>query len=233
MLFIYPSSFSEPHHGSTAKRMAPRDPLDFGRVGVGSNSTSYETLAHGSAEKNVDGSIMSLSLSMQPSGKKNVWQQSATSDYFPALIYEPSKPIARDLVSDSEKDLVKRQATRQARYERGVKNLEGTFKRLADFEFDKEVKQLYNVKSRNEDAIRYEANIFANDVRRFRSQPLQSMQKKALHVSSDSMWGGTEGAVNSPVKQKDTRDFVSTHSSSFFDNTSLRQSTGKLLFTGH
>ena len=213
--------------------MAPRDPLDFGRVGVGSNSTSYETIPEGgqylggaSTEKNFNSTAMM-------GGKKTVWQQSTTSDYFPPLIYEPSKPIARELISDSEKDLVKRQATRQARYERGVKNLEGTFKRLADMEFDKHVKELHNVKSRNEDAIRYEANIFANDVRRFRSQPLQSMQKKALLRSSDSMWGGTEGAVNSPIKQKDNRDFVSTHSSSYFDNTSLRQSTGKLLFTGH
>ena len=204
--------------------MAPRDPLDFGRVGVGSNSTSYETPGLGSAEKSMDSSIL---------GRKTVWQQSVTSDYFPPLIYEPSKPIARELVSDAAKELVKRQEKRQARYERGVKNLEGTFKRLADFEFDKEVKQLFNVKSRNEDAIRYEANIFANDVRRFRSQPLQSMQKKGLQNSSESMWGGTEGAVNSPIKQKDNRDFVSTHSASFFDNTSLRQSTGKLLFTGH
>ena len=77
---------SEPSQHATSKRMAPRDPLDFSRVGVGSNSTFYETKD-----------------SNAPGNKKTVWQQSTTSDYFPALIYEASRPVARDLISDSTK----------------------------------------------------------------------------------------------------------------------------------
>jgi len=47
------------------------------------------------------------------------------------------------------------------------------------------------------------------------------------------MWGGAEGAVNAPRQSPDDRNFLSTHLESYFDNTSMRNSTGKLLFTGH
>jgi hypothetical protein len=46
-------------------------------------------------------------------------------------------------------------------------------KRSEEFLMDKRIQDLFNNKSRNEDNIRYGTTIFANDVKCFRSQPLQ------------------------------------------------------------
>ena len=127
----------EPLTRPTAKRMAPRVPTDFSRIGVGSRSTLYHS---------VDG----LPTADRPSepGKRSVWQQSVTAEYFPDLIYQPSKPVSRNLVSDSERELARKKASRQARYDKGMAQWAGTLKRLDDFEFDKHIKELYNTKVR-------------------------------------------------------------------------------------
>ena len=137
-----------------------------------------------------------------------------------------------DIDLDVTIELIKKKMTRQARYDRGMANLEETQKRLQELNFDKHVKELFNTKSRNEDAIRYESTVFTNDVRKFRTQPLQEIPKKVDVHASHRMWGGTEGAVNKPRQERDNRDFATTHQSSFvFDQNTLRNSIGRLLIT--
>ena len=130
-------------------------------------------------------------------------------------------------------ELIKKKMTRQARYDRGMANLEETKKRIQELDFDKHVKELFNTKSRNEDAIRYDSTVFTNDVRRFRTQPLQEIPKKVNVHDAHRMWAGAEGAVNRSRHERDTRDFATTHQSSFvFDQqNTLRHSTGRLLIT--
>jgi len=207
----------EPLVRPTAKRMAPRVPSDFSRIGVGSHSTLYHS---------VDG-LPTADVSNEP-GKRSVWQQSVTSDYFPELIYQPSKPVSRNLVSDSAKELERKKASRQARYDKGMKQWEGTLKRLEDFEFDKHIKGLYNTKARNEDLIRFESTVFHSDVRRFRTQPLNAMTLRPNTALSRPMWSGNEGAVNDKPTNHDQRDFATTTHTSFVDNTMLRKSTSAL-----
>jgi hypothetical protein len=80
-----------------------------------------------------------------------------------------------------------------------------------------------NWKSRNEDHIRYETAIFTNDVKCFRSQPLQIMSRKPFMSRSDKMWGGTsDGAITTSINHDDHRDFSTTYNSSF-DSSILRK----------
>lgn len=252
MILMMEPSHSEPAHHATAKRMAPRNRLDFSRVGVGSCSTLYEsrdgTLQEQRGWQSASGEGYGYGFEAgggrggERGGEggggrggerdrdregKTVWQQSTTADYFPPLLYEASKPVSRNLISDSETDLRKIKATRQARYDRGVNNYQGTLKRLEDFENDKHAKEVFNVKARNESAIRYDATVFQGDVKHFRSQPLQVMATKASELS-DRMWGGTQGAVNDAIVQRDERDFQTTHRSSYVNSVSRRSNTGTL-----
>ena len=62
---------------------------------------------------------------------------------------------------------------RKARYERTYVTLEGINKRLDESTLDKRLKELSYNKSRNEDNIRFDTNVFINDVKSFRGQPVQ------------------------------------------------------------
>ena len=79
--------------------------------------------------------------------------------------------ISREYIGCDDK--IRREEKRRARYNRTFANMEGTKRRLEEAVLDKRMKELLNQKSRNEDNIRYDTTVFANDVKCFRSQPLQ------------------------------------------------------------
>ena len=84
--------------------------------------------------------------------------------------------ISREYIGCDDK--IRREEKRRARYNRTFANMEGTKRRLEEAVLDKRMKELLNQKSRNEDNIRYDTTVFANDVKCFRSQPLQVNKQK-------------------------------------------------------
>jgi hypothetical protein len=133
------------------------------------------------------------------------------SDYYPPLIYEPSMPITRALVSDADAREEHKKSQRERRHRRKEENLSVTRERLQREELEKESREINWRQKVNDDMIKFCTTVFVNDLKSFRKQPLQMMMKKPSLTRSDHMWTGTIGRD----KVSEDRDFNTTYGASF------------------
>jgi hypothetical protein len=183
----------------SCRRVIHQGPTDWTRVGIGGDHSHNE----GSHRHDTFA--------------ENDRYLTTSSKFYPPLIYEPSQPVARDVISDAELVAQKKAYVRQQRYARKMANLEVTHNRLEYEAIQKEIRQLNRQQSRIEDNIRYKTNIFIDDLQHFRTQPLQRMAKRQNIELSDRMWNGSMEKQTVQLVS-DERDFRSTYNSSFDGN---------------
>ena len=183
----------------SCRRVIHQGPTDWTRVGIGGDH-SHNEHSH-----------------RHDTFSENDRYLTTTNKFFPPLIYEPSQPVDRDLISDAALVARKKDYIRQQRYARKMANLEVTRTRLEFEAIQKEIRQLNRQQSRIEDNIRYKTNVFIEDLQQFRMQPLQRMAKRQNIELSDRMWNGS---IEKQTVQlvPDERDFRSTYNSSFDAN---------------
>eukprot|EP01038_Epipyxis_sp_PR26KG_P007200 gene7200-9827_t len=134
--------------------------------------------------------------------------------FYPPLIYEPSQPVRRDIISEADIEFRKREYRRQQRRERMEANTNVTKVRLEYDVLEKEAQGLRRAAKRLDDNIRYNTVVFLNDLQMSKSIPLERMARKPNYNASDKMWGGNI-KTGDDVVEKETRDFVSTYRASF------------------
>jgi len=139
------------------------------------------------------------------------------SDYYPPLIYQPSMPITRALVSDADAREEHKKSQRERRHRRKEENLSVTRERLQREELEKESREIKWRQKVNDDMIKFCTTVFVNDLKSFRKQPLQMMMKKPSLTRSDHMWTGTIGRE----KVSEDRDFNTTYGASFETPSSM------------
>ena len=94
------------------------------------------------------------------------------SEYNPNLSTDSIKTsISRPYVGYDDK--IKREEKRKARYDRTCVNLAEMQRKVEESLLDKRLKELSNDKNRNEVNIRFDTNVFMNDIKSFKSQPVQ------------------------------------------------------------
>ena len=133
----------------------------------------------------------------------------SNSQYFPTLVYEPSKPGTRPgLVSDAQKSIDSKRKRFNAFKQRSDANQEVTSVRV---EYEQEAKEMAWSRRRQNaaaDKLRFESSLLMKDVTLFGKQPGLSMAKKQNPALFNRMW-----AINpEKKKQSDTRDFSTTYS---------------------
>ncbi len=180
------------------KRTKESGPTDWGRVGFGGhNGPSHNHSAEDSRFSTTN------------------------SEFFTPLIYEPSKPITRDSVSEAELAVQKRNYRRQERHNRTVANLDVTKTRLEFDLLEKQMRSMRNQHSKVVDSIRYETAMLFNDLQCYKKQPLQRMNRKPNLTLSDKMWGGNQD-TQTVVIVPENRDFHTTYNSSFQSSSLLK-----------
>ena len=186
----------DPHaYLPSGKRSMHTGPTDWSRVGVGGAGESG--YANGSEDDHF---------------------QTTNSVLYPPLIYRPSQPVTRNLVSEAEINFRKKEFQRAERYARMKANTDVTKTRLEYEIVEKEVHQLRRNHGRIENRIRYQTAMLLNDLKGFKSQPLVRMAKKQNIHLSDRMWNG-----NAEHNVPENRDFLSTYNASY-DSSTLRMS---------
>ena len=109
------------------------------------------------------------------SSKTSRWMNTSSSNRLTGLQQHSSvsedNSFSQPYIGCDDKEV--RDAKRIARYNRSFLHLEKTQRRLEEAALDLRIKEMKNMKSRNEDSIRYDTTVFANDMKGYRSQPLQ------------------------------------------------------------
>lgn len=173
------------------KRMKYQEPLDFSRINCGGGS--YDGI-------NTD-----------------MLYRSVNSEMYPELIYENSKDVRRNVVSDASIAWNSKQALRAARYARTKANLDVTATRIQYDEAKDRLRELKRLEKQNNSVVLYQTNAFLNDVKSFKKQPLEIVSKKPHLSKSDSMWGGSMKYIINPNSNSSSSaaDMQSTYRSSY------------------
>lgn len=148
--------------------------------------------------------------------------QTTNNKFYCPLIYKPSQPVTRDAVSEGEIQFRIKEYRRAQRHERLKANMDVTKTRLEYEAMQKELRGLHRQHARVEDNIRYKTAIFLQDLRAFRTQPLQRMAKRQNIELSDKMWGGNQERLTVGIAPEE-RDFATTYRTSY-DSSILSQS---------
>ena len=94
------------------------------------------------------------------------------SEYNPNISTDSVKTsISKPYVGYDDK--IKREEKRKARYDRTCVNLAEMQRKVEESLLDKRLKELSNDKNRNDVNIRFDTNVFLNDIKNFKSQPVQ------------------------------------------------------------
>mmetsp|Transcript_29126 Transcript_29126/g.66039 ORF Transcript_29126/g.66039 Transcript_29126/m.66039 type:complete len:773 (-) Transcript_29126:130-2448(-) len=173
------------------RRAVARGPTDWSRIGVGGDRQAGD-VGYGSDEDDRF--------------------KTTNGKFYPPLLYEPSKPVSRDLVSESELNFRKKQFRWNERAARMKANVDVTTNRLEFEAVEREVRGLRRDHSRVEDRIRYQTAMFLNDLKCYKSKPLVRMAKKQNIHLSDRMWNGTNTMGQ---EEGEMRDFKSVYTASF------------------
>jgi hypothetical protein len=177
----------------SCRKTIQQGPTDWSRVGIGGERAPNE--GYGGTD-NED------------------FYRTTNSSLYPPLIYEPSQPVSRQLISDADMISHKKEYIRQQRHARKSANMEVTKTRIEYEALEKEIRALRRQHSRVEDNIRYKSNVFLDDLQSYRALPLQRMSKRQNMELSDRMWNGSMEKQTVQLVT-DSRDFASTYSSSF------------------
>ena len=137
-------------------------------------------------------------------------------DYYPPLIYRPSMPVERELISDADARVAMKAERRNRRHLRLSENLAITQMRVERQRLESEVRETRRSQKVNDDMINYSTTVFLNDLKGFKKQPLQMMMKKPNLTKSDHIWGGNISRSGlGREADEGPRDFTTTYSGSF------------------
>jgi len=189
---------------TTGKRILSRKPTDWGRVGIGGTREKGD-IGYGHNDEDMF--------------------RSTTASFYPPLIYESSKPVTRNIVSEATKSYIEKEFKRKERYERRKANMDVTLTRLEYDELDKEIQQQRRNQSKLQKHIKYATSILLNDLQSYKSQPLQRMTLRQNVPLADRMWNGNAERQNVGIVP-DSRDFKSTYNQDF--DSSVLKSTLQL-----
>jgi Ca2+-binding EF-hand superfamily protein len=157
-----------------------------------------------------------LSQSMSDADVEEDRFKTTGSEYFAPLLYRPSVPVTRpNVLGDSMKCAMEREARRKKRFQRTAKNLQS-------FADHKELDDLSTVlndnlrcKGRALEALHYESAAMHSDMKKFVKQQVVTMQRKPNKDLYDKMWGGDKEQSRKPVDRAEDRDFNTTYNGSF------------------
>lgn len=147
------------------------------------------------------------------------------SKLYPPLIYEASKPVARDLISDAELAYMKKKMFREQRYARTQANLAVTKVRIEHDALESEIRSLRRAQGRLDNRIRYQTNVFLNDLKSYKQQPLVRMARKQNIKLAERMWRGNADP-QTVVLVPEKRDFATTYTASYLTDKSTTTATG-------
>jgi len=185
----------EQHLGKRAGDASPSRVTDWHRVGHGGDVVT---------PRNVKG----FKIEAEYRGRYTT----TNGDYYPPLVYRPSEPVTRELVSDADARDAMQAQRRQRRHQRLSENLAVTQRRLERERLESEAREVRRCQKVNDDMINYSTTVFLNDLKGFKKQPLQMMMKKPNLSKSDHMWGGN---LSRHARDEESRDFQTTYSGSF------------------
>ena len=181
-------------HGNAGKKLFNHGNTDWGRIGIGGDNETMSEAARGSASTDRF--------------------KTTNTAYYPELIYEPSKPVRRELVSVAEENAVKRDQLRKARRARMDANMSVTHSRLEYDKLNTEIQQLGKTHAKMARVIRYETATLLNDLKCYKAQPLQRMAKKQIPHQYDKNLGGNLPR-QTVVAVPESRDFSTTNRASY------------------
>jgi Ca2+-binding EF-hand superfamily protein len=159
--------------------------------------------------------------------QKGIWEGAAASDrssplyiddrdrfhtvnaeYFPRLVYEPSKPVQRDRVGDSSLAYWEKEMKHEKRAQRIRANKQVTQDRLEYERFVDGMRQEEREKRKAQDLLNYEQTVLVRDMHRYNKRAVEVMQRKARPEAFTSMWAGHWVGHH---KKPDDRDFGTTY----------------------
>ena len=146
-----------------------------------------------------------------------------TNDYYPPIIYVPNQPVARNLMSDSQKGFL---AKKQSAYKR-KKRTDNNFKIIMDRVKMEETMQRMNedqkLKEKGTSMLNYFSAIYAADAKLQKKESGNGLLKKAHPKFAHRMWGGD---TRSPfhISNLHNESVVFRKTSSDYGSHSLRRS---------
>ena len=145
---------------------------------------------------------------------------------YPEIVYEPSKPAYRQMVSDADTAYNVLADKRNARYRRTKANQAITASRIELEEAKRHIMRLRHDEAANRSVKAYQTNAFLNDVKSFKKQPLVIVSRKPHLSKTDQMW---TGSLRSILDQTKDVDFSTTYSSSYDAETLKSFSRGDII----
>ena len=137
-----------------------------------------------------------------------------SAEYFPKLIYEPSRPVERDRIGDSSVAFQKNANRRAGRASRLKHNLTVTANRLEERKFLDSLRADEREKRKAMDLLSYEQTVLVRDMNKFKKREVEVMQRKPVMNQYTKMWGS-----HMQNKSKDDdRDFGTTYMLGFGGN---------------
>jgi hypothetical protein len=133
----------------TGKKLFNTDErTDWRRVGYGGNKDDHMSFDY---DEN-------MNLTVEPSKVYNDVEdqyQTMSDKYYPKLIYQPSKPVTRDIIGDAMNEANRKRQIREERYKRKLHNTNITATRIEFEELEREMREKRNEQRRAQDMVRF------------------------------------------------------------------------------
>lgn len=188
-----PAVLPEAVQFKTGKKLPPTQSTDWTRVGYGSNEPRCGSTLSG----------------MEVDNSKRY--QTTTDSYFPPVKYALDGTISRDMMSDAEKDRMKRLEKFENRLARTKHNIEVSRNRVELEELLKQLTQERRAQHLARNNLKYVSNLYLQDLKGFEKLPLNQMQRKSNPEMYKKTWGDHQTDRDVP----DTRSFVSSSHDAF------------------
>ena len=177
---------------------------DWTRVGYGGPKESYQNL-------NTFANTSMQSLYHDTDGMYTT----SNARTYPELIYEPSKPVIRNVESDADLAYQERRRVRKARYARKSKNLNMTLTRIEFENLEAECREKRRVQRRAQDMVRYDSVNLMGGLVGFKKQPSQMVGRKQNLEMFKKMFVGQVTMGNIAKSAPENRDFSTTYTSEY------------------
>ena len=135
--------------------------------------------------------------------------RSMNAEYFPKLVYEPSKPVRRDRVGDADRAYLENEVKHEKRVQRIRANMQVTKDRLDYESFVSQLRDDERDKRKARDMLAYEQTVLVKDMNKHSKRAIEVMQRKSRKELSNQMWGGHR--VVGDYRAPDDRDFGTTY----------------------
>jgi len=156
--------------GSIVKRISPPPPTDWTRVGYGKNGTDELS-----------------GMFIDPSDQ----YKTTSKDFFPDLVYAPSQPVSRNMMSETEKLAEFKKKKFEIIKQRQKEHIDRIFTGIEMEETIKKMQRDARVQKAAKSIAEYCQFAYAEDLKNQTKMPLSGIQKKTDNASYTRMWGGS------------------------------------------